>query len=346
MAVINSCCCWNSLRKGSFACAIYTLIYYALLVFGGAFGIEHWDPTWGNSTDSLAKTLGQNSGEETYAVRITVIAFSGLTVLASVILLIGLCVNNRVLLLPWIVALSMTTVGDCTFTIYLLGTAQTFNPLFAIVFTMDFFICLLNVYCILCVISQYQEYREGRGRAWDPGIVLQIPPPYSVCAREVPILAKKPAFFENGITSNELRPHNYQAQRRLTEPTEAEDISIPGIDSNDAMDTILVETSEAVTLEECLPMKHLDVEQTNYNNSVDDIQQRPSNGGKPKLKHVKFHLDESQDASTIYKISDRGTDSADPLSSSKDDLTIPIEEFASSIVNPPTSTAYTEKLSR
>lgn len=59
------------------------------------------------------------------------------------------------------------------------------NPINAILLTLDFFVGTLNVrtlskiqtnhiknvlmqvYALLCVISQYQELREGRGRAED-----------------------------------------------------------------------------------------------------------------------------------------------------------------------------------
>ncbi|KAL3209579.1 hypothetical protein MRX96_038020 [Rhipicephalus microplus] len=36
MALLRTCCCWLSVRKGSFACAIYTLIFYTMLVATGA----------------------------------------------------------------------------------------------------------------------------------------------------------------------------------------------------------------------------------------------------------------------------------------------------------------------
>ncbi|GLH01138.1 Uncharacterized protein GBIM_07347, partial [Gryllus bimaculatus] len=39
------------------------------------------------------------------------------------------------------------------------------EPIKAVLFTFDFFLISLNLYALLCVVSQYQEYRAGRGTA-------------------------------------------------------------------------------------------------------------------------------------------------------------------------------------
>lgn len=38
-----------------------------------------------------------------------------------------------------------------------------FEPLTGTLFTIDFFILCLNLYCLVCVVSMYQEYKMGRG---------------------------------------------------------------------------------------------------------------------------------------------------------------------------------------
>ncbi|KAK6629132.1 hypothetical protein RUM43_002949 [Polyplax serrata] len=54
------------------------------------------------------------------------------------------------------------------------------NPIHFILFTLDFFLLVLTIYAFLCVVSQYQEYKAGRGRAEDDAIrypISHVPPP-------------------------------------------------------------------------------------------------------------------------------------------------------------------------
>ncbi|XP_066138573.1 uncharacterized protein [Euwallacea fornicatus] len=37
MTILHSCCCWNSVRKGSIACGVYTGIYYTLTAAQSSF---------------------------------------------------------------------------------------------------------------------------------------------------------------------------------------------------------------------------------------------------------------------------------------------------------------------
>ncbi|KAK6627207.1 hypothetical protein RUM44_009684 [Polyplax serrata] len=48
--------------------------------------------------------------------------------------------------------------------------ARRLNPIHFILFTLDFFLLVLTIYAFLCVVSQYQEYKAGRGRAEDDAI--------------------------------------------------------------------------------------------------------------------------------------------------------------------------------
>ncbi|XP_033328327.1 uncharacterized protein LOC117221446 isoform X4 [Megalopta genalis] len=42
---------------------------------------------------------------------------------------------------------------------------STFDPAKVMLFTLNFFLLCLNIYSLLCVVSQYQEYMAGRGTA-------------------------------------------------------------------------------------------------------------------------------------------------------------------------------------
>ncbi|CAL1274168.1 unnamed protein product [Larinioides sclopetarius] len=68
--------------------------------------------------------------------------------------------------MPWLICVSSATLLDVFLCVYF--TAKDSNERFqALFFVTDFFFASLNIYCVLCVISQYQEYSAGRGRPED-----------------------------------------------------------------------------------------------------------------------------------------------------------------------------------
>ncbi|KAF5279122.1 hypothetical protein FQA39_LY05800 [Lamprigera yunnana] len=99
---------------------------------------------------------------------VLILTISSCGIFTSLLLLYGLYMDKRTLLIPWVATITvfiMVDVGHCIY-IFIDHTLKI-NPLSAIVFTFDFFVGSLNVYALLCVISQYQELKAGRGRACD-----------------------------------------------------------------------------------------------------------------------------------------------------------------------------------
>lgn len=146
MAILKSCCCWKTLRSGSVACGIYTLFLYSVIMVAGSFHVH---------------TVVEHPVLLTFAL--LMVFLSAACAVSSVVLLLGLWANNRTLLLPWLISISLTTLLDVIVLFYLTAESE-FNPFFAVLFVVDVFIAVLNVYCLLCVSSQYQEYKHGRGR--------------------------------------------------------------------------------------------------------------------------------------------------------------------------------------
>ncbi|GAB6033177.1 hypothetical protein CHUAL_012783 [Chamberlinius hualienensis] len=161
MAIVNSCCCWLSLRVGSFICGFYTLIYYTIQVIAGFYNVETWHEPLSNDTLSMYR-LGPYA-DDSYPLFIVAVTSCGITALSSIILLIGVFLENRLLLLPWLVSLIISTLTGFIFTVFVLGVA-VIHPWFPFMATFDLFFCLLNVYCALCVVSLYQEYKSRRTR--------------------------------------------------------------------------------------------------------------------------------------------------------------------------------------
>ncbi|KAG0414500.1 hypothetical protein HPB47_008343 [Ixodes persulcatus] len=96
-----------------------------------------------------------------FTMSLFLLTFSGLCVVASIVLLLGLFFDNRLLLIPWLIVVSMTTLLDMVLSLYLI-TDLPVNPFVITMYVIDYILCAVNVYSILCVLSQYQEYAVGR----------------------------------------------------------------------------------------------------------------------------------------------------------------------------------------
>lgn len=109
---------------------------------------------------------------------------SVLGVISSLLLIIGLHKDQREFLAPFIIIMSLDLfLGFLHFIVLMIIGDSKFDPLTGTLFTVDFFMTCLNVsvknyenmkiflslqltspqiYCLVCVISQYQEYKEYR----------------------------------------------------------------------------------------------------------------------------------------------------------------------------------------
>ncbi|XP_077557833.1 uncharacterized protein LOC144173194 isoform X2 [Haemaphysalis longicornis] len=144
MVLLRSCCCWLSLRKGSFASGIYTLIFYTMLV---ATGICHVHTV-------LHSAVG-------FTLILLLLTFSGLCVIFSVVLLLGLFFDNRLLLIPWLTIVSMTTLLDIALSLYFIKDFRVDGFVIAM-YVVDYTLCSVN----LPVVSAYNN-SSSRGGAGD-----------------------------------------------------------------------------------------------------------------------------------------------------------------------------------
>ncbi|XP_060839106.1 uncharacterized protein LOC132920618 [Rhopalosiphum padi] len=169
MAILQSCCCFQSLRTGCYASVIYAMAFFTLntSILGSFIHLER--PYWtGNGTAPQSKSFlePEKISETTVVFHMVVLVCAGCGILTSIVLLIGIYFDLRVLFVPWIFAMILATTVDVAHSIYLYGVDTVeFNPPTAILYTIDFFLLILNMYAVLCVISQYQELMAGRGTA-------------------------------------------------------------------------------------------------------------------------------------------------------------------------------------
>ncbi|XP_055912131.1 uncharacterized protein LOC129946115 [Eupeodes corollae] len=167
MAILQSCCFWKTVRKGSYASAIYTLIYFGC---SSIILLQYLREEQQYLSGKIAKPTGESLLERgdvsptTVIFNILFLLCSLCLVLASVMVVIGLSKDQRHLLLPWIFFMFADIFIEFSHLVYLVKLQRlVFEPLVSVVLTLDFFIMCLNVYCLLCIISQYQEYKSGRG---------------------------------------------------------------------------------------------------------------------------------------------------------------------------------------
>ncbi|XP_066968721.1 uncharacterized protein [Macrobrachium rosenbergii] len=135
-----------------------------------------------------------------------------------ILMIIGLCCDIRFMLLPWLVDAVLVIAFDLIFVAYVIYQEHTnINPVMALTFTFDFFCLVLNIYAVLCVISQYQEYLEGRGTASDEG--SGSPPVIRFSRRStlnsgMDSTRRTVTFLEQGVLTNGISPtHNSHAAR-------------------------------------------------------------------------------------------------------------------------------------
>ncbi|XP_076365889.1 uncharacterized protein LOC143254626 [Tachypleus tridentatus] len=157
MAILTSCCCFKSIRRGCFASGIFTLAIY-LFIFTACLFQAH------AAYDTPVIFFGN----------LFMMIFAALSVITSVILLIGVFVDRPKLLIPFIITISFTTLLHMVLALYFV-TESPVNIVLGILFVIDLAICVINVYCVLCAISQYQEYLEGRGGGTQHGQFQSVP---------------------------------------------------------------------------------------------------------------------------------------------------------------------------
>ncbi|GFT53974.1 uncharacterized protein NPIL_50181 [Nephila pilipes] len=88
-----------------------------------------------------AQTLSRTASMLGFCLLMVVL--SGTCIICSIIMLIGLFKDNRFLLLPWTVAVSMTTLIDVMVSFYLIRDAID-EPFLAVLFVTDVLICAIN----------------------------------------------------------------------------------------------------------------------------------------------------------------------------------------------------------
>ncbi|XP_074594014.1 uncharacterized protein LOC141849543 isoform X2 [Brevipalpus obovatus] len=211
---MEQCCCFKNLRTGSFASAIYTLVFYTAFFVGGATHI---------------KTARH---DQVYIVfTVTMVVLCGFLVLTSILLLIALKAGNDRLMVPWLVSITAFTIVDSIFVVWLLvemiiprttGDSKEPVDVFAVsLIGIDIIMIGLNIYCFLCVINQYKEFRMDCSQSRRSNSMLDQPSAEMVRLDRVPSVKISSVIINQESASCEPHIEETSKSSKSSESTEA-----------------------------------------------------------------------------------------------------------------------------
>ncbi|VVC95059.1 uncharacterized protein LOC126972000 [Leptidea sinapis] len=158
MPVLESCwspCIWSSNTKvGSKAVALYTaamsmvLITFIAYQMDGGDSTQLWNPLFEADVRGSLQVFG-----------IIFIIIFGVLIVSSVLMVIGVNIWMRGLMLPWMITMGLIIVFQFAFGLWLIGGYYIYLDATFAAF-LDFLWMSYNIYCWLCVLSQYQIILE------------------------------------------------------------------------------------------------------------------------------------------------------------------------------------------
>ncbi|XP_070536377.1 uncharacterized protein [Ptychodera flava] len=153
MAIIVRCCCCN-IRSGAIVTGIYTMVISLLNI--GLY--LYFTVIYKDMDDGYLKIP--------FTVYPTMVAASAVLFLLSLILLIAIKKDEHRAMMPWILfyILYLLFEGATVFILIFFYSVSALN-----IFALAWFVsrAVLGLYSLICVISQYQELGDGRGKSFD-----------------------------------------------------------------------------------------------------------------------------------------------------------------------------------
>ncbi|CAK1593719.1 unnamed protein product [Parnassius mnemosyne] len=158
MPLLESCwspCIWSStVKSGSRAVAVYTAAMSLILIIFIAYQMDGGDSTqlWNPLFEADVRGSLQVFG-------IIFILILIILIISSVLMVIGVNIWMRGYILPWLITMGIIILFQFVFGLWLLGGYYIYlDATFAAL--VDFLWMAYNIYCWLCVQSQYQIILE------------------------------------------------------------------------------------------------------------------------------------------------------------------------------------------
>ncbi|XP_045779090.1 uncharacterized protein LOC123876775 [Maniola jurtina] len=154
MPILESCwspCIWSStVKSGSRAVAVYTaamslvLITFIVYQMCGGDSTQLWNPLFEADVRGSLQVFG-----------LIFICILLILIISSVLMVIGINIWMRGFILPWLITMGLIILFQFIFGLWLLGGYYIYlDATFAAL--TDFLWMAYNIYCWLCVLSQYQ----------------------------------------------------------------------------------------------------------------------------------------------------------------------------------------------
>ncbi|XP_022099603.1 uncharacterized protein LOC110984090 isoform X2 [Acanthaster planci] len=152
MAILNRCLCFDNVRTGSFASGIYTLVYAMV-------GFVYFAVI-------IVITINYEDSSMYYVTSIFGMIFSGLAFITAIFMVIGVHQDLKPMLIPYIIIKALIILLLCVLLIVYIVDLTIFHVLNLLFILMMMAIIAVNIMCFLCVVSQYQELKAGRGMGY------------------------------------------------------------------------------------------------------------------------------------------------------------------------------------
>ncbi|XP_031618077.1 uncharacterized protein LOC116337554 isoform X2 [Contarinia nasturtii] len=139
--------------------------YGGIFIMQGDYLYKEWDFIAGNVDTPKGESFLERKQISYSSVIFSILLFfcSACGVIACILVFYGLTMDKRAFLVPWIMAMVIHILLDIAHFIYLLVIdSLEFEPITAVMYVINFFLLSLNIYCLLCIISQYQVFKGSR----------------------------------------------------------------------------------------------------------------------------------------------------------------------------------------
>ncbi|GAB6021284.1 hypothetical protein CHUAL_003903 [Chamberlinius hualienensis] len=161
----SPCWCYNNVKHGCIAVAIYTIMFSIVSIVYTA-----WIMAGGQSSDLYSPFFETDVRNSAIYAGIVTIIFCVIYIGSALLLWRGAIRNVRGLFLPWIFITIFLVLFGTAFGIWFIARYYI-DPRSVIAAVFTWLYTGLNIYCLLCVISQYQILKMYQS----PNIVVLYP---------------------------------------------------------------------------------------------------------------------------------------------------------------------------
>jgi hypothetical protein len=150
----SPCWCHNNVKHGSIAVGVYTIVLCIVSIVYTA-----WVMNGGQSSDLYSPFFETDLHKNAVYACGPTIAFLCMFIIAAILLLRGVRHEVRGFLLPWMYMMGFVILFTVAFGIWFVARYYI-DPRSVLAAAMSWVFASINIYCFLCVFSQYQILKE------------------------------------------------------------------------------------------------------------------------------------------------------------------------------------------